>query len=462
MKSKVFFFLFFCLVVSFLILPNDFALACVNNDDCRDKFVCVEGECVRGLELTYPQIPGAETPIHIRSGLPEYINYLFFFAILVSFFILFGVIVYNGIIYLTSTGNPAVLSDARRGIMAGFLGVVILLGAYIVFNTIDPQLVILEPAQIDLVSPIIPAGAYICTGDLQDHGISIEGILNNYTSGDKDRQVSAAREFREEVVGEPGGQINCYRVNATTVLYEPRRGLQAGERYSVFTVPEHNPRGATQQEKWPNTYGLIFHEKDDRSGMCHNAIWSMGVPDNDYRQVPNYSVELNFRARSVSLFRKTNIPSGSTGEITLYEGLAYNTIEVLGKDIEELARMTRTLTAPFASTLIIPSRLEQDDLLYNIRSFEISPPGDYFTVFLSKEDNQNRIVQCAVMDGRNPNLLAYPIGKCSDPGGDPTKVCRLRTSWWQIGRRAETEENMLEICLPCIERVFFVHGRLIK
>jgi hypothetical protein len=99
----------------------------------------------RKLELQYPQIPGARTPTFITKNLlPDYVKYIFNLSIGISGLIAFGVLIFAGLRYLTSAGNPAVMADAQDQIFSAFLGLIILLCAWIILTTINPQLVTLE------------------------------------------------------------------------------------------------------------------------------------------------------------------------------------------------------------------------------------------------------------------------------------------------------------------------------
>ena len=96
-------------------------------------------------EVKYPEI-GTKT-ITKTTSLPEYINYIFSLAIIVGVIVAVGVLIYGGFLYLTSAGKPEQLNDAKSRIFNGFLGLVILLGSYLILNTVNPQLTIirLEP-----------------------------------------------------------------------------------------------------------------------------------------------------------------------------------------------------------------------------------------------------------------------------------------------------------------------------
>ena len=100
----------------------------------------------RELEIDYPilDIPDIETPTTTKTFLPAYIEYIFTWAIIIAGLLAFFALVYGGILYLTSAGNPSKMSDAKEQVIAGFLGLIILLSSYLILKTIDPQLVILK------------------------------------------------------------------------------------------------------------------------------------------------------------------------------------------------------------------------------------------------------------------------------------------------------------------------------
>lgn len=98
----------------------------------------------RKTEVQYPQIGNIIPPTTTTDLLPDYIRYVFSFAIAVSAIIAFVLLVYGGVRWLTSAGNPGALNDARERMKAGGLGLIILLGAYAILNTINPQLVVLQ------------------------------------------------------------------------------------------------------------------------------------------------------------------------------------------------------------------------------------------------------------------------------------------------------------------------------
>ena len=109
------------------------------------------------LEITYPQIPGATTPTATKEALPDYIRYIFLFSLYLGALIAFGSFIYGGIRYLTSTGSPPAIKDAKSQITAGILGLIILVSGYLILNTINPQLVALEVSFLGKAPSALPA-----------------------------------------------------------------------------------------------------------------------------------------------------------------------------------------------------------------------------------------------------------------------------------------------------------------
>jgi len=96
----------------------------------------------RKLEIIYPTAPGAETPTTVKTALPEYLKYVFTFAIMIAGLLAFGALIYGGFSYLTSAGDPSKMKDGQDQIIAGILGLIIVLSSFLILNTINPQLVL--------------------------------------------------------------------------------------------------------------------------------------------------------------------------------------------------------------------------------------------------------------------------------------------------------------------------------
>ena len=99
-----------------------------------------------GLEIKYPTTStGVTPPQSIQTYLPRYIRYLYHFSIITGGLIAFLAVIYGGFKFLTSAGNPSATKDARDQILAGFLGLIIILGSFIILNEINPDLTSMKP-----------------------------------------------------------------------------------------------------------------------------------------------------------------------------------------------------------------------------------------------------------------------------------------------------------------------------
>jgi len=96
------------------------------------------------LEQNYPVLPGGQTLTPFTS--------LFIFASgIIAFITLLGA----GFKYLTSVAQPVIMAQAKSQILNSFLGILILLGSYLILNLINPQLLVLraekQPIEVGVV-----------------------------------------------------------------------------------------------------------------------------------------------------------------------------------------------------------------------------------------------------------------------------------------------------------------------
>lgn len=125
----------------------------------------------KGLEVRYPSFGGVVPVATGKNALPTFVKYIFYLAIAISGFIALGTLVYGGLRYLTSAGNPSAMDEAKSRIIAGFLGVTLLLFSFLLLGAINPQLTTLklEKVKVDPIEKMIglTAGLYLL-GNLND------------------------------------------------------------------------------------------------------------------------------------------------------------------------------------------------------------------------------------------------------------------------------------------------------
>ncbi|MDD3399634.1 MAG: hypothetical protein PHF07_01145 [Candidatus Pacebacteria bacterium] len=208
---------------------------------------------VEGVTLT-------ETPI-----LPDYVDYIFNLSVILAALIAFLSIIYGGVRHLTSAGNPAAMQDANDQIFAGVIGLIVILGSWILLTTINPQLIVINPQRGGTPEAIEGTGIFLCqTQELSPD--TCEGPIFANRSAVSD-------EFND----------------ATS--------------YVIFKNPEDT------------TYGVVLHEDQYAKGNC--VIILSGGGEEDIKYMESLAGEVS----SLTVFRQGSITSGG---VTLYEKKNYN------------------------------------------------------------------------------------------------------------------------------------------
>ena len=93
-------------------------------------------------------IPGSNA--NTSSSSPgAFVANFYQFALLIGGILAFGAIVFGGVKYAISAGNPSGQSDAKEWIWGALTGLLLLAGAYLILYTINPQLLNLNLATLN-------------------------------------------------------------------------------------------------------------------------------------------------------------------------------------------------------------------------------------------------------------------------------------------------------------------------
>ncbi len=114
------------------------------------SFFALAAERAFALDLT--NITAATQPGNAGGDLANWVQSFYLFSLVGGVFLAVGVIVWAGIRYSLAAGNPSTQSDARDQILQALLGLLLLFGAYLVLNTINPTLTNLAPPTLNSVS----------------------------------------------------------------------------------------------------------------------------------------------------------------------------------------------------------------------------------------------------------------------------------------------------------------------
>ena len=85
------------------------------------------------------------------------------FALMIGGVLAFGAIVYGGILYAASAGNPSKQSEGKEWIKSALFGLLLLAGAYLILYTINPNLVNLGLPTLQSVNIQTPSVGANCT-----------------------------------------------------------------------------------------------------------------------------------------------------------------------------------------------------------------------------------------------------------------------------------------------------------
>lgn len=101
-------------------------------------------------EVELPSIAGTEP----YGGPAQFVQYLFILGLGLGGILAFGMIVFAGLQWSLSGGNASLQEDAKDRIRNAIFGLILLLGAYVILNTINPDIVRLrQPSLAGLEVP---------------------------------------------------------------------------------------------------------------------------------------------------------------------------------------------------------------------------------------------------------------------------------------------------------------------
>lgn len=95
-----------------------------------------------------PNIPGVNNVS--TAGPAGWIASFYKLALIIAGILAFGSVVYGGFLYATSAGNASKQSDGRSWILSALIGLLLLGGAYIILQTVSPNLVKLQNPKLSL------------------------------------------------------------------------------------------------------------------------------------------------------------------------------------------------------------------------------------------------------------------------------------------------------------------------
>lgn len=97
------------------------------------------------------------------SGPGAFVANFYQFALMIGGLLAFGMIVWGGVKYAASRGNPSAESDAKDRIYGALIGLLLLAGVYLILFTINPNLINLNLTALPTVTiTASPSGSSLC------------------------------------------------------------------------------------------------------------------------------------------------------------------------------------------------------------------------------------------------------------------------------------------------------------
>lgn len=378
----------------------------------------------RETEVTYPIVPGAIRPVTTRVLFTDYIKYAYNSIIVFSGLICFGTMIWAGSVYATSAGNPTKQKDARNRVLLAFIGSLIVLGSYLMANTINPQLInpsigITPVGGITLYSDVGCGGeGRNFNADSSDFGLMPDGE-SEFTAqslkfvseaGDLQVVLYADKEFKghkiiaDSQIGDLcfnnlGGEKKSiqfkWQLPGIYFCTQTYNGTicDGTERYlgsDIAFLPEEI-RGDVKGLKILNkedpvnngSFSVVLHQNENQEGMCLPIIGNVNV------KVSTTDIS-SFPFLSATVFLK-DLPRGHSDEEGVY--------------LCEEANFGDPCTKSLANN---------DLSVEEINSVKIE--GDFIAIL--KGSNHGRYERCKVFRQSDSNLLDNPIGRCGCVAGN--------------------------------------------
>jgi hypothetical protein len=434
----------------------------------------------RLLEINYPTIGGISPS---PRELPIYIKYIYNFAVWVIGLIIFGVIVYNGFLYMISAGNANKMAEAKSGILSGFLGALILLGAVIIFNTINPTLTLVNLQELPVVPSYVTPSLYVCEseGKLKDKLIELCNVQRR-----NEPNISCCSDAEECLdwylwPEEENEKIVAGRLLNGLVLKGVCRPMFSSGRFrefpfrvtnnsTFFFVPEEQYKEGKRYYVIP--WAAVLFEKETFFGRC--ALLAPDLTSNkwggyiskdastidikDYL-IPDLTPSFSqiSRFKSVSVFEFQEPEKIKEAETNLYSCLDYfeegdycpasgSTTEVLYKQVT--LGENDYLYLMSSQDLWVAGNLS---LSGNLRSLNTRPPNEVAILLLEDEaiNTQNYFQKNCELVSQPDVRYIYNYQLSRHRGCDAEKAMENPSKYW-------------EKCWPNIHALLIIKGRVKK
>jgi len=279
------------------------------------------------LEIEYPDTPGSPG-LTSKSSISDYVKYIFNFAIWISMFLALGILTYSGVQYLTSAGNVEKIRDAKEQITSALLGLLILLGSYLILVSINPQLIIFPIPSTYPTFSILKHGVLVCK---EQADVNTAWNLQNEAL-DPDTSLERKREIKEQLepLLEKIYEEQCYHIDGGGSIrkeFDNWNLINASVYIKyIYFIPDLAPKDPRKMK----FYGAIIYED---KGFKDKSAFLYQAPGTDRPYEYNYQ-EVEWQGITVSSIRPFTFSApGPKDKAILYEETNFNQGTTSPKDI---------------------------------------------------------------------------------------------------------------------------------
>ena len=245
------------------------------------------GEPGKKLEINYPQI-GNLKPERTTFPLPEYVEYIFNFAIWGVGILALTIIVLSGTRYLISMENPGTKKDAKDKITSALIGSLLLVLSVVILNQIDLEIIKLPPPETD--EPLVMGpGIWLCNEEISDFEAFMKGELKL----EKEEREKKIKEIREK----------CYKAK---IKADIPKDFETKQLYVI------NVEDADLTGKLPFKYAVVLHEEIQNEGKCMLKNTSSPISNFNTLSVTPLILRDEATGEGVTLYSHKDFNKGTT------------------------------------------------------------------------------------------------------------------------------------------------------
>jgi len=239
-------------------------------------------------QIQWPPSPMG-TQLTTATKFHQFISYIYEWGISLGGIAVFVMLLWAGVEYLTSAGDPGKMRDAIKRIKSSILGLILLLTSWLILNTINPQLVRLAPLPSDPwgikkplpVHRVGPAKAQVPPCDFVVVWSKIGQV------SDPSKPIRFA-ENEEVIVIEGGGIKNIANpwMSAKNFIRLTESELRMLEK-EPYAIQRYNHLGVSDPRYGPYKVGgfcnIDFFHPTAELGICGENMGRATLPSDDFR-----------------------------------------------------------------------------------------------------------------------------------------------------------------------------------